>query len=142
MIYVLTFINIQYIKKIYITLYKMPPKKEVVLLKLSELKKLMKGYDDLMKVDTKGMSRDELIKKIEDMGYTIDHEKKTLRLTNKKKAMKRKPLNVKMPPPKEKKEKSASEKEEGTKKKHEATIKYILKHKEILNDERIQKLLE
>tara|TARA_R110002020_G_scaffold153222_2_gene332587 strand:- start:840 stop:1202 length:363 start_codon:yes stop_codon:yes gene_type:complete len=120
----------------------MPPKKEVVLLKLSELKKLMKGYDDLMKVDTKGMSRDELIKKIEDMGYTIDHEKKTLRLTNKKKAMKRKPLNVKMPPPKEKKEKSASEKEEGTKKKHEATIKYILKHKEILNDERIQKLLE
>ena len=72
----------------------MPPKSEVKMMTLSELKRLIKGYNDLMSINTKGLSRDDLIKQIESMGYTIDHEKKTLKLTNKSKAMKRRPIQI------------------------------------------------
>ena len=120
----------------------MPPAPPVKLMNLTELKKLAKGYDDLMSIKTKGMTRDQLITAIEGMGYTIDHKKKTLRLTNKGKAMKRKPLNVKLPPPPkpltqqqktEKKEKSVA-----TKKKD--VVEYIQKNKNVLNDPKIKPL--
>ena len=116
----------------------MPPKEKVKLMTLTELKKLAKGYDDLMKIKTTGMKRDELIAKIEDMGYTIDHKKKTLRLTNKSKAMKRKPLNVKMPPKPVPKTQDQKDKTKSNKRK--SVIDYILKNKDILNDEKIKPL--
>ena len=115
----------------------MAPKMDVKLMTLAQLKKLIKGYNDLMSIDTKGMSRDDLIKQIESMGYTIDHEKQTLRLTNKKKAMKRKPINVKMPKPTEKK---PVDKEKKKKDERAKVIKYILANKDILKDPQVAKL--
>ena len=104
---------------------------------LPQLKKLIKGYDELMSINTKGMSRDDLIAQIEKMGYTIDHEKKTLKLTDKKKAMKRKPINVKMPATKEKK---PVDKEKKKKNERAKVIKFILANKEVLKDPQVAKL--
>ena len=72
-------------------------------LNLAELKKLIKGYNDFMSVNTKGMKRDQLIKVIVDMGYTIDHKNK--KLTRKKQKVKKMPMKVDMPPPPKKKDK-------------------------------------
>ncbi len=47
-------------------------------LNLTQLKKLIKQYNVKMSVDTKGMDRDTLIKEINKLGYTINHNNKTL----------------------------------------------------------------
>ena len=109
------------------------------MLTLAQLKKLIKKYDDMLGIDVKGKSLEELTKEVQKAGYTIDHENKELIHKDKGKKMKRRPEKVKLPPPAPKK--SEADKEEGKKKKHEATIKYILKNKEILKDARIKKLL-
>ena len=116
----------------------MPPTAPVKLMTLTELKRVAKGYDNLMSIKTKGLTRDALITAIEDMGYTIDHNKKTFRLTNKSKAMKRKPLNVKMPDKPAPKTQSEKDKSKNNKKK--MIIKYILSNKDILNDPQIKPL--
>jgi len=115
----------------------MATKEDVKLMTLGELKSLIKGYNDLMSINTKGMKRDDLIKQIEDMGYTIDHKNKTLKLTNKSKAMKRKPINVKMPA---KKEKTTQDKEKTKKNERARVIKFILNNKDVLNDPEVAKL--
>ena len=107
------------------------------LMTLAQLKKVVKGYDDLMSINTKGLSRDQLITAIQNMGYTIDHKKQTFKLTNKKLAMKRKPINVKAPTPPEKKpvDKAKKDKQERAK-----VIKYILANKDVLKDVAVAKL--
>lgn len=115
----------------------MPPKTEVKMMTLAELKRLIKGYNELMSIKTKGLSRDDLIKQIESMGYTIDHEKKTLKLTNKSKAMKRKPINVKMPA---KPDKKPADKEKKKKNERAKVIKFILANKDVLQDPEVAKL--
>ena len=47
-------------------------------MKLTELKRLAKKYNDLMGIDLKGITRETLIKEIVKVGYTIDHDKKEL----------------------------------------------------------------
>lgn len=118
----------------------MPPKSKVPEgeMTLAELKRLMKKYDDLMHVDTKGMTREDLIKTIEKMGYTINHEDKSLKLTDKKKAMKRKPINVKMPEKPVKKDKA--EKKEKKKLKRSEVIQFILDNPDVLKDAKVSKL--
>lgn len=116
----------------------MPPKSKVPEgeMTLTEIKRLIKKYDELMSIDTKGKSREDLIKEIENMGYTIDHANKSFKLTNKSKAMKRKPINVKMPPKAEKKPaKSKAEKEKDMR---EKVIQYIIANRDILDDERLK----
>ena len=71
------------------------------------------------------------------MGYTIDHEKKTLKLTNKSKGMKRKPINVKMPKTTEKK---PVDKEKKKKNERAKVIKFILANKDVLKDPQVAKL--
>lgn len=116
----------------------MPPKSKVPEgeMTLTEIKRLIKKYDELMSIDTKGKSREDLIKQIQEMGYTIDHANKSFKLTNKSKAMKRKPINVKMPPKAEKKPaKSKAEKEKDMR---EKVIQYIIANRDILDDERLK----
>lgn len=106
-------------------------------LTLGELKRLIKQYNKLMSVDTKGMKRPELIKKIEDMGYTIDH--KNAKLVGKRgvKDKQRKPMNVDLPPakPKPTKEEALKKKKEKAEKKAQeriTTLKDAEKKKEVL----------
>lgn len=106
-------------------------------LTLGELKRLIKQYNKLMSVDTKGMKRPELIKKIEDMGYTIDH--KNAKLIGKRgvKDKQRKPASVDLPPakPKPTKEEALKKKKERAEKKAQeriTTLKDAEKKKEVL----------
>jgi hypothetical protein len=62
----------------------MAPKVPEGEMKLPELKRLIKKYDELMGIDPKGMSRDELIKAIEELKYKVDHKNKRLVLTEEK----------------------------------------------------------
>jgi hypothetical protein len=116
----------------------MPPKKEVKPLTLAELKRIIKKYDDLMGIDPKGKSVAQLRKEIEDAGYTIDDGRKRVIRLGKIKDKKKRPVKIDVPPAEKKK---PVDKSEAKKKKHEATIKYIIANKEILKDERIKKLL-
>jgi len=107
-------------------------------LSLAELKRLVKQYNLQMSIKVTGLKRDDLIKQLKDMGYTIDHANKKLNLTNKSKAMKRKPINVKMPPAPAKK--TDAEKSESKAKQRERVIKYIVQNKDVLKDDRIKGL--
>lgn len=108
-------------------------------LTLTDIKRLIKKYDDLMGIDPKGKSKEQLIKEIEKNGYTVDHENKTLIHKGKNK-MKRKPEKVKMPP---KEKKKPVDKSAARANRKEKIIKEFLKdpelHKEIMQDERIKK---
>jgi len=108
-------------------------------LNLTQLKKLIKQYNVKMSVDTKGMDRDTLIKEIKKLGYTIDHKNKTLTHKDKGKKMKRKPETIKMPPAPAKK--TDADKKESKVKERERIIKYIIKNKDILKEDRIKGLL-
>ena len=108
-------------------------------LSLAELKRLVKQYNLQMSIKVTGLKRDDLINKLKDIGYTIDHVNKKLKLTNKSKAMKRKPINVKMPPAPAKK--TDADKTKGKANERERIIKYILNNKDILKEERVKKLL-
>jgi len=115
----------------------MPPKMKVPdgEMKMPELKRLIKKYDELMGIDPKGMSRDDLIKAIEKLKYRVDHKNKTLVLTVSQK-VKKQPKTVKAPPPAEKK--PAKSKAERDKDMRERVIKYIVANKDVLDDERLK----
>ena len=100
-------------------------------LSLAELKRLVKQYNLQMSIKVTGLKRDDLIKKLKDMGYTIDHANKKLNLTNKSK--------VKMPPAPVKK--TDADKTKSKANERERIIKYILKNKDILKEDRVKKLL-
>lgn len=114
----------------------MAPKVPEGEMKLPELKRLIKKYDELMGIDPKGMTRDELIKAIENLKYKVDHKNKRLVLTVKQK-VKKQPQKVDAPPPVKKK--PAKSKKEKEKDMREKVIKYIIDNKDILDDERIKK---
>lgn len=107
------------------------------MLTLAELKRLIKKYDETMGIDPKGKSKDQLRKEIEKSGYKIDDDNKKFVATFKQKT-KKMPKKVDLPASEKKK---PVDKAEAKKKKHEATIKYIIANKEILKDERIKKLI-
>ena len=113
----------------------MPPKMtDDKLMSLAEIKRLIKKYDDLVGIDPKGKSRDELIKEIEKLGYKIDHKNKQMKRMGKK--VMKLPLRVAAPPPAKKKPtKSKAEKEKDMR---EKVIKYIIANKDILDDERLK----
>lgn len=64
---------------------------------LSELKRLIKAYNVKMSVDTKGLTRPQLITKITSLGYKIDHVNKKLVGTRGRNDKSRRPQNVDMP---------------------------------------------
>ncbi len=113
----------------------MPPKKSDDKMKLPELKRLVKKYDELMGIDPKGKTRDELISNIEKLGYKIDHKKKLITATFKQKT-KKMPKKVETPLPEKKK--PTKSKEQKDKDMREKVIKYILQNKDILDDERLK----
>lgn len=116
----------------------MPPKKMKVPdgeMKMPELKRLIKKYDETMGIDPKGMSRDDLIKAIEKLKYRIDHKNKKLVLTVSQK-VKKQPREVNTPPPMTKK--PAKSKVQKDKDMREKVIKYIMDNKDILDDERLK----
>ena len=106
-------------------------------LKLGELKALIREYNKVMQKDQgitpaqlKGKSREELIKIINDLGYTIDHEKRSMKRTKVgQKDKKKRPMVVELPAPKTEEEKKTA-KEERVKKKEEKTKKETAKKKE------------
>tara|TARA_R110000765_G_scaffold280156_1_gene377635 strand:- start:56 stop:406 length:351 start_codon:yes stop_codon:yes gene_type:complete len=108
-------------------------------LNLTQLKRLVKQYNLKMSVDTKGMKRDQLITEITKLGYKIDHANKKLDHINKGKKMKRKPEAVKLPPAPAKK--TEADKTATKTKERERIIKYIIKNKDILNEDRVKALL-
>ena len=107
------------------------------MLTLAELKRLIKKYDELMGIDPKGKSKEQLRTEIEKKGYKIDDKNKKIVATFKQKT-KKMPKKVDVPPSEKKK---PVDKKEAKEKKDEATIKYIIANKHILKDERIKKLL-
>jgi len=102
---------------------------------LAQLKRLIKKYDELMGIDPKGKSRDELIKEIEGLGYKINHKDQQIKATFKQKT-KKMPKRVGVPPAPAKK--PAKSKEQKNKDMREKVIKFILENKDILNDERLK----
>ena len=113
----------------------MPPKMTDEKMKLPELKRLIKKYDELMGIDPKGKSRDDLIKEIEKLGYKIDHKNKKITATFKQKT-KKMPKNVDTPAPAKKK--PAKSKEQKYKDMREKLIKFIIANKDVLDDERLK----
>ena len=113
----------------------MPPKMTDEKMKLPELKRLIKKYDELMGIDPKGKSRDALIKEIEKLGYKIDHKNKKITATFKQKT-KKMPKKVDTPAPAKKK--PAKSKAEKDKDMREKVIKFILANKDVLDDERLK----
>ena len=113
----------------------------------AELRKLVKAQNLIMKTEfitiPAKSKRDGVIKSIEDAGYKINHTKKQLEIdkvirkknVNMKKADQLIPVKKKMSA-EEKKDKS----EQSSKVKKEDVIKFILKNKSILNDDRIKVL--
>lgn len=104
-------------------------------MKLPELKRLIKKYDETIGIDPKGKSRDDLIKEIEKLGYKIDHKNKKFVATFKQKT-KKLPKKVDAPAPAKKK--PAKSKEQKDKDMREKVIKFILANKDVLDDERLK----
>jgi len=104
---------------------------------LGELKRLVKKYDELMSLNVKGMKRPELLEAIDQAGYDVNHKKMTLELKLKQK-VKKLPKTIKMPP--KSPPKSDADKKKAKEKKRESVIQYIIKNKEVLEDERIKSL--
>jgi hypothetical protein len=104
-------------------------------MKLAELKRLIKKYDDTIGIDTKGKTRNELIAEIEKLKYRIDHKNKVLILTVKQKT-KKLPKKVETPasaPKKPKKTKAQKDKDMRDK-----VIQYIMDNRDVLDDERLK----
>tara|TARA_R110000772_G_scaffold56054_1_gene127776 strand:- start:1150 stop:1497 length:348 start_codon:yes stop_codon:yes gene_type:complete len=115
----------------------MPPKIKIPdgEMKLAELKRLIKKYDETMGIDPKGMSRDDLISAIQKLKYKIDHKNKKLVLTVSQK-VKKQPREVKAPVVMPKK--PAKSKTQKDKDMREKVIKYIMDNKDILDDDRLK----
>ncbi len=98
----------------------------MVELKIGELKALIREYNKTMQKEQKilptqlkGKSKDEILKVISELGYTVDHDKRMMKRTKKgEKDKKKRPMSVKLPPPKTEEEKKTA-KEERVKKKEE-----------------------
>ena len=113
-----------------------------------ELRKLIRAHNELSKIKiAKGATADDMVKLIEDAGYKVDHEKKEIspKPTRGKKIVvgksNRKGIvgTDELAPAPQKK--TPAEKEQMKKKRHDNIISYIMKNKEILEDERIKNLL-
>ena len=98
-------------------------------LNLGELKRLVKKYNELMSINTKGMTRPQVIQAIEKAGYNINHKEQKLELKLKQK-VKKVPKTIKMPekaPPKTQLQKQKAEEKkaekEAMKKKQEREIR-------------------
>ena len=104
---------------------------------LGELKRLVKKYNELMSLDVKGMKRPELLEAIDKAGYKVNHEEMKLELKLKQK-VKKLPKTIKMPP--KAPPKSDADKKKAKDKKKESVIQYIIKNREVLQDERIKTL--
>ena len=92
----------------------------MVELKIGELKALIRDYNKTMQKEEhitpaqlKGKSKNEILKVNSDLGYTVNHEKRLMKRTNKDK---KKPLVIKLPPPKTEEEKKTAKEERGKKK--------------------------
>jgi|DEB0MinimDraft_6_1074348.scaffolds.fasta_scaffold96093_1 hypothetical protein len=110
------------------------------MLTASEIRKLVRAHNVLSKIKIpRGASVEEMEKIIKENGYSVDHEKKKLFANVKRgKQITLKKAEEVVPAPKKK---TASEKAEAKKKKHESVIQYIIKNKEVLEDERIKKMI-
>lgn len=112
----------------------------IKMMNLTELKRIIKKYDDLMGIDPKGKKAPELRKEIEAVGYTIDDDKKLVVRKGKKKDKKKRPTKVEAG---EAEKKAPVDKSEARAKKKEMIIQTFLKdptlHKDIMKDERIKK---
>ncbi len=110
------------------------------MIKLPLLKRLIKKYDELMGIEVKGKTMEQLEKEINKAGYTLDHDNNTLIHKDKGKKMKRRPEKVKAAPVVKK---APVDKSAARAKRKETIIKQFLKdptlHKEIMADERIKK---
>ena len=95
---------------------------------LSEIKRLIRKYDDLMTIKTTGKKKAELIAEVEALGYKVDHENKKMVLVDKSRAMKRKPASVIMP---EAKKRTALQKQKAEEKKAEREAKKKKQEREI-----------
>jgi hypothetical protein len=104
---------------------------------LGELKRLVKKYDELMSLKTTGMNREKLLEEIDLAGYDVNHKKMKLELKLKQK-VKKMPKTVKMPP--KPVPKSDADKKKAKDKKRESVIQYIIKNKDVLDDERVKSL--
>ena len=109
------------------------------MMNLSELKRIIKKYDDLMGIDPKGKKAPELRKEIEAVGYTIDDENKLVVRKGKMKDKKKRPVKVAAG---EAPKKVPVDKEAARAKKKEMIIKTFMKdpamHKEVMEDERVK----
>ncbi len=104
----------------------------------TELRKLVKAHNKLSKiVIPKGSSRDDIIKLIEKAGYRVDHEKKVIKpkVQRGKQITLSQAEKITKPAPK-----SDADKKKVKDKKRESVIQYIIKNKEVLQDERIKTL--
>lgn len=110
------------------------------MMNLTELKRIIKKYDDLMGIDPKGKKAPELRKEIEAVGYTIDDDKKLVVRLGKIKDKKKRPVKVKAG---QAEKKAPVDKSAARAKKKEMIIQTFLKdptlHKDIMKDERIKK---
>ncbi len=106
-------------------------------LTLGELKRLVKKYNELMSLNTKGMKRDELLQLIDKAGYKVNHKEMKLELKLKQK-VKKLPKTIKMP--EKPKPKTEEEKKKSKVNQREKVIQYIINNKDVLQDERIKKL--
>ena len=110
------------------------------MMNLSELKRIIKKYDDLMGIDPKGKKAPELRKEIEAAGYAIDDvNKKAMRKQKGVKDKKKRPAAVEAG---EAPKKVPVDKAAARAKRKEAIIKQFVKdpelHKEIMADERVK----
>lgn len=102
---------------------------------INELRRAMKQYNELMTISFKGMSKQAMMDKIVGLGYTIDHKNKRLVLTQKSKAMKRKPNKVGMADPAKKPDKKKAEE-----RLRKRVIKYVKENPTILNHPELKDL--
>ena len=110
------------------------------MMKLAELKRIIKKYDDLMGIDPKGKKAPELRKEIEAVGYVIDDDNK--KVTRKAKGFKDKKKRPVAVAAGEAAKKEPVDKSAARAKKKEMIIKLFVKdpamHKEIMEDSRIK----
>jgi hypothetical protein len=105
---------------------------------INELRRAMKQYNHLMTIDFRGMTKREMMDKIVSLGYTIDHKNKKLHLTQKSKAMKRKPVNVKMA--EKPKPKTEEQKKKTAENLRNRVIKYVKSNPSVLNHPELRRL--
>ena len=107
-------------------------------LTLGELKRLVKQYNKQMGFDAKGMKRPELLAKIKELGYDVDHVNQKLKRIKEK--VKKIPVNVNMPKKPVKAEKTKAQTDKSKVLMRRKIIKYIVENKDILEEPEIKEL--